>query len=214
MTGNGGGDAGTDDVDGGFVTLTSPNILLAGYQDATVSFYYWFYNGGGDGNPNDNFTVQVSDGSQTVPIFTQTVSQSAWRYSGDISLKNFISLNNHMSLLFTAIDIPPGHLVEAALDVVKIVPGLSDAQTALSPAISFKALPNPSASEFNLQYDWADARHLTLEIRNALGQLMLSQVLESKVGTVICGEHWPKGTYMATLRSDSSQRLPVKLVKQ
>jgi hypothetical protein len=214
VTGIGDGQPGGDDVDNGSVTLTSPNMQLANYQDVTLSFYYWFYNGLGNGTPNDNFTIQVSNGTQTATVLNQTVSQTGWRYSGDISLKSLIPLTNHMSVSFTASDINPGHVVEAGLDVFKVVPGALSTQTALDQTISFRAMPNPSGSIFNLQYDWQNAGKLTLEVRNTLGQLMLTRVLEAGSGTISCGENWPKGAYMATLRSETAQRMPVKLVKE
>jgi hypothetical protein len=70
VTGNSGGDAGSDDVDNGSVTLTTPAMKLAGGK-AKLSFYYWFFNNGGQGtSPNDKFTVSVISSGQTVTIFT------------------------------------------------------------------------------------------------------------------------------------------------
>jgi hypothetical protein len=47
MTGNGGGTAADDDVDGGSVLLTSPAMDLAEYIDPVLSYRIWWVNTGG-----------------------------------------------------------------------------------------------------------------------------------------------------------------------
>jgi choice-of-anchor B domain-containing protein len=216
MTGNGGGNPGDDDVDNGSVTLTSPNMKLAGFQDAILTFYYWFYNGGGTAGvaPNDSLIVYLSNGLQTVPILEVSTSESAWRYSGNISLKNFLPLTDHMSVSFKALDQAPGNLVEAAVDVFQITPIVLGTQSALDQTPSFAVSPNPSGSEFNLRYDWQEAGDLRLEVTNVLGQVVLSRSLNTGSGVIACGQNWAKGTYFAVLRGSNAQRMPVKLIRQ
>ena len=61
VTGNGGGGAGTDDVDEGTVVLVSPNFNVSEMVDPTVQYMYWYANSSGDGPINDTMYVQVCD---------------------------------------------------------------------------------------------------------------------------------------------------------
>jgi choice-of-anchor B domain-containing protein len=215
VTGNGGGQAGTDDVDNGSVTLSSPVMQLAAFDDAVLSFWYWFFNDGGSGQPNDKLEVRVTNGSQTVTVFTQNISASDWRSSGEIHLKNFITLNNNVRVQFIASDDDPGHVVEAGVDIFKVVPVTASSVSPDIDASAFlKASPNPSATSFLLNYDWPTAQNATLEVRNTLGQLMMTRELGANVGTVSIGETWPAGIYIAVLRSGEQQSAPIRLVKQ
>ncbi len=215
VTGNGGGGAGDDDVDNGSNTLTSPVMDLAGYDDAVLSFDYWFFNSGGSGSPNDNFTVQVTNGSQTVTLLTETVSESQWRASGDIHLVNYLTLTNNMKVSFTASDLQPGHLVEGGVDVFQVVPVASSSTQNIDPQAHVQVAPNPSSTDFALQYEWINAAGATLEVRNMLGQTLLTRTLNGDKGTVRFGSDWPRGTYFVVLRNENGQQsAPAKVVKK
>lgn len=215
VTGNGGGDAGADDVDGGATTLTTPPMQLAAYDDAVLSFWYWFVNDGGSGDPNDNLTVTVSNGAQTATVFTEDQSESAWNFSGDIHLADFIALTDNVRVSFVTADQQPGHLVEAAVDVFSVVPEVSSGADNIDPQALVQVLPNPSSTDFALQYHWPNIAGAGLEVRNLLGQAVLAQSLNGATGTTRFGADWPRGVYLATLRSaDGRQSAPVKVVKQ
>lgn len=216
VTGNGGGSQGGDDVDGGTVTLTCPAMDLAGYNSAVLSFYYWFYNGGGAGTaPNDNFKVNLLIDGQAVPILTETVSASQWRFSGDIPLPAAALASNNVRVEFIATDNDPGHLVEAAVDIFKVVLGSNVGTFSPDQTASISAAPNPSHSNFLIRYDWENAASLPIfEVRNMLGQVVFAQNMDAKSGVVFCGNNWAPGVYFATLRSGGTQAVPVKLVKQ
>jgi len=212
VTGNAGGQAGSDDVDDGSVTLSTPPMRLAAYADAKLTFRYWFFNAGGTGNPNDKFEVQVTNGLQTATVFTQSSSSSNWRASGDIHLKDHLSLTDNMRVLFVASDATPGHVVEAAVDAFEVTPGIVSAP---EPDLSATLVlaPNPSSEAFLLRYEWPDAKVVTLEVRNLLGQAMLVQQLGNNNGTVRFGQDLPTGTYVIFLHSDGRQSVATKAVK-
>ena len=216
VTGNGGGSAGSDDVDDGSVTLTSPPMRLAAYQDATLSFWYWFYNGGGQGTPpNDNLEVRILNGTETVTLLTETVSQSNWRFSGDISMKDYINLTDDVRVQFIASDLDPGHFVEAGVDIFSVVPGaLVSGVNDIYTSASMMVMPNPSATSFAIRYDWPGAQNLSMEVRNLLGQTVMTQQLATATGVLNCGETWTKGVYIVVLRNEGRQSAPVRLVKQ
>jgi hypothetical protein len=215
VTGNGGGDAGSDDVDNGSVTLTTPAMKLSGGK-AKLSFYYWFFNNGGQGtSPNDKFTVSVISSGQTVTIFTETVSSSQWRYSGEIELSNYVPLSDDVRIQFVASDDQPGHLVEAAVDVFRVVPTAVSAVVEPDINAVLTTAPNPSSSSFSLQYAWETVTEApVLEVRNTLGQVILNRQLESRTGVVQVGADWAPGLYFAVLKSSKGGQSRVsKLVR-
>jgi len=215
MTGNGGGGAGDDDVDNGDVTLTSPVMKLAAYADAIVSFDYWFFNGGGNSTPNDKLEIKAISNGQTVTIFTEAASSSQWHSVADIHLKDFITMSDNVRLQVYANDQAPGHVLEAAVDVVKVIPvDFTSTRPDLDATANLSVVPNPTSTDFNLHYTWATAANVTLEVRNLVGQLVYTQVLGTNMGTVRFGQDWPTGIYLAALRSDNWQSTPVKMVKQ
>lgn len=119
VTGNGGGGAGTDDVDDGSVILTSPEFDLTGYLFPAINFSRWFYNGGGGGNPNDNVEVRLSNGSTTVTIDLASNgdgTESEW-YNQRILVEDYLTTTATMNLEIEAVDASPGHLVEGGLDL-------------------------------------------------------------------------------------------------
>lgn len=215
VTGNTGTNYFDDDIDDGAVTLTCPQMDLTGYNSALLSFYYWFYNGGGSGTPNDDLQVNVLVNGQSFPVFTETVSASQWRFSGEIPLPAAALESNDVRVEFIASDNDPGHVAEAAIDVFKVE--LTTISTTNSPAASaiISAAPNPSLGGFMINYAWEAAFETpVLEVRNPLGQLVFSEKLDSKTGQVRCGSNWAPGVYFACLRSGSGQGKNLRLVKQ
>jgi choice-of-anchor B domain-containing protein len=213
VTGNGGGGAGSDDVDAGSVTLTSPAMDLSGQAGAIMRFDYWFFNSGGNGGaPNDNFEVIVSNGTQSATILSQTVSESAWRSTAAIKIEDYVPLTDNVTVRFIATDLDPGHLVEAALDrfSVELVPvGVVN----IDDSARLQVAPNPSTDAFTITFDWPNSDNPILEVRNALGQLVSQRALTANSGTATLGTDWLPGVYTAFLRTGNSQSKAFKLVK-
>ena len=215
VTGNGNGNAGDHDVDGGAVTLSTPTMQLAEYDDAILTFQYWFFNAGGTSSPNDIFRVMVTNGTSEVQVFSDQSTASSWASSGEIHLGGLIPLTDDMKVHFIAEDIDPGHLVEGGVDVFQVRPiSVVNTQHPDELPSTLSVNPNPTARGFNVQYDFSGQRGLTLEVRNALGQTVFSQQLDSESGTIQCGEQWPKGLYFATLKNAQRQSAPLKMLKQ
>jgi choice-of-anchor B domain-containing protein len=118
VTGNGGGGAGTDDIDDGQTTLTSPVFDLSAYTDPIIKFDRWFYNGGGFGSPNDSLVVELTNGSITVRIDFATVNDpdlSTWA-SKSLVISSLISPTSSMQLIVRGMDQNPGHVSEGGFD--------------------------------------------------------------------------------------------------
>lgn len=121
VTGNGGGGAGTDDVDNGVVTLFSPVMDLSNYNQPKLSYSTWFFNDGGNGNPDDALQVRITNGTDEVVLETITQSNSAWNPVSEFDLTGLIALTNNMQVIFETSDLASsGHLVEAAVDAFRV----------------------------------------------------------------------------------------------
>ena len=62
VTGNGGGNAGSDDIDNGETFLRSPSMDLSNYNQPILSYFTWFFNDGGggmSGPPNDSLIIMA-----------------------------------------------------------------------------------------------------------------------------------------------------------
>jgi PKD repeat protein len=159
VTGNGGGDAGTDDVDNGVVTLTSPVMALANYNDPVLSYASWFFNDGGNGAPNDAFVISVTNGTEEVILENITNSSSNWKQSPEFHLADLITLTDNMQIIYQTSDLPgSGHLVEAAVDAFLVQetcfgPEVSFAYQATGAVVSFT---NTSTGGTSVEWDFGD----------------------------------------------------------
>lgn len=215
MTGNGGGSAGTDDVDDGFTSLVSPVMKLANYNTAIFECMLWFYNGGGNSAPNDRLKVNLLKGNQTFHLFDITSNTNGWVKSPVVNLESITPLSDDMRIEFIAYDDNPGHLVEAGMDIFRVYSGTVPTESPLEGQVKLFASPNPSNGLFNIGFAWenADAAPL-LEVRNALGQLVHLEQMPAKSGSALLGESWAPGIYFVRLSAQGRASSVLKLVKQ
>ncbi len=118
VTGNGGGSAGTDDVDGGATTLLSPIFDLSGVGAATLSYQRWFAN---FSTLDDTFAVSISNngGTNWTPLENVTATANAWTNTA-FRVSDFVPHTDRMRLRFVASDTGSGSIVEAAIDELKL----------------------------------------------------------------------------------------------
>lgn len=139
ITGNAGGQAGADDVDGGTTTLTSPIMNLSNYTDPLVRYYRWFFNNGGSGTPDDSLVVSLVNGTQVIDIdkVGQGANSNQW-LSRSYRIKDYISTpGNNIYFRVRTFDSSTGHLVEAGLDLFRIID--STATSGIPPIANFAA---------------------------------------------------------------------------
>lgn len=205
VTGNGGGQAGEDDVDDGNTILRSPLFNLQAYTNPSISYYSWFYNGGGQGTaPNDSLVVRLSNGIDTVTIDKKTAASamSQWTFS-KIRVKDFIALSQNMRIEFIAMDNNPGHLVEAGLDVFTVT-DTADTDTIiglendlmLKPTLA--TIPNPFQTNWVLNVKDAPV-NATVVLSNTYGQKMFEQQVSSSNQLFEMPSHYSNGVYYVQL---------------
>ena len=125
--------AGFDDVDNGTANLTSPVIDLTAYANPMLTYYRWFYNGGGAGSPNDTLRVFINNGIEDVLVdaINGTSTDLAEWIPIEMHIADYIDITDNMTFRFrTADQSATGHLVEAGLDKFYIFDDITSAPTA------------------------------------------------------------------------------------
>jgi hypothetical protein len=118
MTGNGGGNAASDDVDNGSTTLRSPVFDLSAVKTATLTYSRWY----ADLSPTDDwFETDVSNdaGASWTALENLTTNENAWT-TMSFELHDLLPLTDRMQLRFVADD-EANSLVEAAIDDVTVL---------------------------------------------------------------------------------------------
>lgn len=125
ITGNGAGEATTDDVDEGTTIIESPEFVIDYWNYDNVmpmlSYAFYFLNYGEQGNPTsaagDYFKIYVVNGKFEVLIDSITINSDGW-LNNTVNLKEFITSEEleKLKLKLVCADESPGHLVEAAFD--------------------------------------------------------------------------------------------------
>ncbi len=111
---------GSNDVDGGATTLTSPTFDLTGAETALISYWRWFSNDAGATPRTDVFTVDITDdGVNWVNV--ETVGPDGAENSGGwiqhaFNVADFVALTSTVQVRFIAADAADPSLVEAAID--------------------------------------------------------------------------------------------------
>lgn len=215
VTGNG-GNAGANDVDNGSVTLRSPVFDLSGYNEPVLTYYAYFFNGGGSGSaPNDHLSVRIHNGIQEVELALIDEPMNEWPAQSVINLKDFIQPTSNMRLSFTVTDNDPGHVAEGAVDVVEIYDAnpLYVAETFPAAAL-LQAAPNPFAGDVSLSFHYhGQVEDAAVEVYDLLGRLQERVGIEQNTGVISAAGNLPAGTYIAVFTVKGRSLAQQKIVK-
>lgn len=175
VTGNGGGDAGDDDVDDGDVQINSPEF--SGEMGPQVSFAWWFTNWDNT-EANDELTIVVTDGSNDATLLTADANspQGQWEQATYYIYDFLDPAPNYSIKIVTGDDVNNGSIVEAAIDHFRVEYLITDIPSEIE--VDVVAFPNPSAGELNLSIN-AELIGSVLNIRNIQGQLVQSVSLQT-----------------------------------
>ncbi|MGL4598487.1 MAG: T9SS type A sorting domain-containing protein, partial [Bacteroidia bacterium] len=217
VTGNIGGQASQGDVDGGTAILTSPAFDLTGYTNPYVHYDRWFFNAGGQNNPNDSLIISITNGSQTVVLETVTANSagnSAWQHRM-YQLGSVINLTSTMRMIVKTGDTPQGNLVEAAFDHFMVVDssGSAIAENALNNQVS--VYPNPYNGSGVVTYSLAQvpAAGAYMEVTDVAGRVISVMPVVNQQGTLVLSADVPAGIYMVRLVQAGEASASLKLVK-
>ena len=208
VTGNAVGGAGLDDVDpmqgadSGSTILTSQAMQLSPlYDEPVIEFSTYFFNAGGNTPANDDLVITVTDGTNQVILDNYTTASDntgSWTNLLRFRLSDLnLDLESPITISFIATDNQPGHLVEAALDVFKVIEGNLICTEEISDYDFISIYPNPSSNFINIKSDLAEISKISLF--NINGQL----VYTSKKVNSIDVSTYSKGLY--TLIIDTNE---------
>ena len=208
VTGNGGGEAGTDDVDEGATLLTSPVFDATGMVDPHVRFKTWFFNDGGQGDPNDVMTISLSNGSDTVPIatFDDSSPMSLWRFN-NIRFADHMVPSAAMRFMVRIADETPGHVLEGGLDVFGIYPESNTGIASNNAAAGMHIWPNPATSQVTVSV----AGGALLKVVDAVGR-EVGPALRMTGDQRTMDLELPAGTYFIKATTKTGQILVERLV--
>ncbi len=157
---------GTDDIDNGKTTLTSPAIDLSQYQDPVITYWRWFSNEMGASPLEDYWRVYISNNDSTWVLVEETnAPDRSWRLVA-LRVKDYVEPSSKVRLRFVAEDVGNGSLVEAALDGLKVWD--------VAQATNVELLN----TDINIWYDMVTKTlfvpiNSSVEVRNTTGQVIL-----------------------------------------
>lgn len=197
---NGNGNHGVDDVDNGATTIVSPVMDLTGIT-APILNYHYFFNVNWPASGVDSFTVYMTNGTDTAILSSTTTPQYTWSVKESISITDYISLTNNMRVYFQVND-ASGTALEALVDLFQI----SDSTTVSvdlinTQNINIQYYPNPFEQNIRIDYEVEQnsAKNMSLEVFNALGQSIETQIIPSISGSLELGTNWEAGIYFVKL---------------
>jgi len=211
MTGNGGGDAASDDVDDGVTRLLSPKFNVSQYSDPLLQFNAWFTIGGGQGPINDTMFVRIWDKTALTTLAMYTESTGGWTDVVSIPLNGLVDTDADLSISVVISDLPgTGHLLEGGFDDFRIVEGMPSSAVSISENDNIEIYPNPFTDNINILLD-AD-NYKTMSLYDIMGK----QVYRSKVinNQTVIGRELTKGFYTIILEKKDGTLLSKKLIKQ
>jgi choice-of-anchor B domain-containing protein len=217
ITGNAGGNAGADDIDGGETTLTSPVFDLSGYYNPYISFDRWFFNAGGSTQPNDSLVIELSNGTDLVQIDMANIidpNSAEWAHK-TIKVSDYITVTNIMQVKVRAMDAPAGHIVEAGFDNFMVFDSIAASLNDVNISIDVNVYPVPFESTLNISLgDYADElSNVTVEVYEiASGRVVLYKEVEtSKVISI--ENNLASGIYLLKITSDQNLISTKKIIR-
>ena len=212
VTGNDGGSAGADDVDGE-VILLSPVFDLSAYTDPYIYFDRWFYNDGGTGNPNDSLIIAITNNSVIEQIDFADVNDSevgSWA-SKSVQLNGLIDLTDNMQLRIRCIDQSPGHLVEAGFDNFRIIDMASVGIAQINAKTDLSIYPNPFHREMNIELR-APIELIKVEVLDLTGRLIDQREFKN-TSVVRFKNEYQKGIYFLNIYLNGQLIQTEKVIK-
>ncbi len=201
----------------GVTYLTSPTMKLKDFSDPQLSFNYWFFNGGGNMTADDTLKVLLSNGLREVEIWAIGQSASAWRQSPALKLKNYLPITDSMAVTFKLADSAPNlNITEGGIDNFRLTDGPPpNAVQNIAHNWTLKAFPNPFNAALNIDYQLdKNVKNATINVLNALGQVVAAQKLLYTEGSLSVGLGLPTGVYFVKIEAENRVSKVMRVVKQ
>lgn len=210
---------GENDVDDGETTLITPVFDLSDHDNPIFVYWRWFTNDPPtSANPgNDVWEVEITgDGGSSWERVERTyTSDRSWRRYAFRVLDYLPSLTSDVQIRFVAedslifdqgLEFDGGSLVEAAIDDLELYDTKASGVKENISVAYINVYPNPTSSNFNLDFTLMEDQDLNIELFNNMGQV----VYTNRSGRLGVGSHrftvstddLADGIYMLQLSSD------------
>lgn len=199
--------AGDFDLDGGFTELTSPVFDVSAMAQPAIRYQRWFFNGGGQGTPNDHMVISLSNGSSTLIAEDVTTSASAWQ-EVTLPIASVLPPSATMRFIARVSDDAPGHVVEAGIDRFEVFDLATVGMAEEVKPVAIRVWPNPSSGQVQLQ---APAGQYELLLRDVAGRLLERTMVRMEEGAALT-LRLSQGVYFLSLEGAAVQQAPVKVV--
>ncbi len=212
VTGNStGGQAADNDIDNGYTQLFSPSFDVAGADEVTLRFAYWYSTAGGNGSASDDtLIVYLHEQGDTIEIARFSEYTNGWSDIQEIDLTDHIVEGTDLRVSFYASDLPQsGHIVEAGIDNVSITTSFLSSTSDID-LDAFEVMPNPTSGIFNVEF--AESAMRKLQVFNELGQIVLEQKTEGR-RTEMNISHLDSGMYMLYIQGSDGEMNIQKIIK-
>ncbi len=217
VTGNGGGQAGDDDVDGGIARLTSPLTDLSNMENPMLNYSAWFFNGGGNTDLDDTLKVYIQRGNDVRLLDSFTVMEDQtgmWNSRSDVAISGLFSSMDSLQFVVETSDLENGHIVEAGLDGFSITDASTTPTDDFSILEDFTLFPNPAKDHVTLDLpNDLDVNKWHVSIVDMAGRNLRTQIGPlNRIELDISGLQ--PGHYLITLtHRTTNQKLRSKLIK-
>jgi choice-of-anchor B domain-containing protein len=202
--------SGSNDVDNGFTRITSPTFDPTYLSNPAISYSRWFYNAGGNSNPNDSLIIKITNGTSTVTLETvlaSTPGMGTWVHR-TFNLNGLITITPTMQLsVYTADQANTGHVVEGGFDKFEVTEAVGIAEASSSNKF-ITAQPNPFNHTFTVKVTEKGIVHIT----DVSGKLVEKIKMDTDQVLQI-GAAYPQGVYFIQFLSEKNQSLMLKMIK-
>jgi Zn-dependent metalloprotease len=172
---------GTNDVDGGVTSLTTPSYDLSTYDNPVIEYFRWFAT---NRNVDDTFEVQISsdDGVNWTPVEILTTMADSWQRSRFL-VDQVIGRRSQIKLRFSACDRGSGSIVEGGVDDLtfySFTPTSISNEPGNGLPIAYalhENYPNPFNGRTEISYDLPRSSDVTLTVFDIAGRLVYQSTL-------------------------------------
>lgn len=201
ITGNGGGEAKTDDVEGGPTMLFSPQFDLSTYNDPMISFDWWMANRNLMGaKGNDTMIVELIIGGVAYEVGRMEGYRAFWELA-EIRPLDYAPLNQVNFLRISIADQSPDQILEAGIDHFRIIELNNTAAETPELEISLKVWPVPNQGDFQVEWDHkGKVMPDKLEMIDLYGKTLIVRDLQRGQNSLKIATPLPSGMYILQLK--------------
>ena len=217
LTGNQGLTYFDDDIDDGFVMLSSPVFDLTDYIDPAINFRWWLVNF--KSNPpgergNGFLSAQLSNGDTTVDIalYENSFNGDKWRFTS-VQVADFIEATDQMQIHFVAADPEPGNIVEAGIDAFS-VSGETTTDIKGGESSFMHIFPNPIEDDLQLSYELGSFFSAELQIVDINGRVLQRRQLKQSTAKLKLSFPYASGIYFIQIKHGDHLLEVKKMIKK